>query len=88
VKLKNRRDSMTVQVVGVRKVDFTPDNGNPVKGTRVYYLYEESGVEGYAAADVFINETANAPATIVPGQNYIIEFNNRGRFVSMSEIPK
>jgi hypothetical protein len=81
---------MTVQVVGKRKVDFTPDNGNPIKGARIYYAFEETGVEGGATADVFLSETASAPAfeTIVPGQNYIIEFNNKGRFVSMSEIPK
>ena len=49
---------MVGQVVGYERVDFSDNNGNSVKGTRLYITYENPGINGKGADMKFFSDDA------------------------------
>lgn len=57
---------MLAQLVGIRPVDFTDDNGNRIKGTSLFVNYDDehaNGLVGSIAAKVFYR--GDVPAQMV-----------------------
>ena len=45
---------MKVTLVGFKSLDFTSNEGNQVKGVKLFYAYPDADVSGNATDDVFL----------------------------------
>lgn len=67
---------------GYKKLDFSDDNGNPVKGTQLYTSYPEDGVTGEACGKLFIRDEMELPPLTI-GMMLEITYNRKGKPVSV-----
>ena len=74
---------MNIRLTGYRDLDFTDDNGKPVKGTQLFGNFLEEGVNGHAADKFFIKSSIEMP-TLTSGTDYDIEFNRKGKVISVT----
>lgn len=70
------------KLYGYKRLDFTDDKGNPVKGTQLFTGYKEDGVTGEACGKLFIRDGIELPALTV-GMTLDIEFNRKGKVVAV-----
>lgn len=73
---------MDMTLRGYRKLDFTPDSGDAVKGTQLFTSYTEDGVTGEMTGKFFIRDSIALPA-LTPGMMLDIGFNHKGRVISV-----
>lgn len=71
-----------MKVIGIRKLDFTGNDGKPVKGTQ-FFLSEplEAPAEGVSTEKVFLNLDALAQMGYTPkmGDNVEVRYNKYGK---------
>jgi len=75
---------MLVRLTGYKRLDFIDDKGNPVKGTQLFANFAEDEVEGFAADKFFIKQSIALPNPLTPGTDYDIEFNRKGKVISVN----
>lgn len=68
---------MVIKIIGVRPVSFKGSDGEEVTGKSYHYLYQESGVEGYAADKVFVRSGRSVPF-VVNGE-YSVYYRKNGK---------
>lgn len=71
-----------MKVIGIRKLDFTGNDGKPVKGTQ-FFLSEslEAPAEGVSTEKVFLKPDALAQMSYIPkmGDNVEVRYNKYGK---------
>ena len=76
---------MLCRVVGIRRVDMTGDNGQPVRGYSVFMEHDEDGVTGVMAEKTFVADDwihGHLDGWIPnPGDDCECSFNRRGKIV-------
>lgn len=74
---------MVCDVVGVRRTDFEPKDGSPVRGFSVYVTHEEEGVDGLVAERLFMSDARigrNMPGWIPKvGDQFSFSYNRYGK---------
>lgn len=56
----------TIEILGVRDVDFTDDNGRRVCGRSVYYAREDSRIDGRITGKLFVSQQRIARLSYFP----------------------
>lgn len=73
---------MLVTVIGVRKVDFKAQDGNEIKGTKVFIEYPDSddkNLQGKIADSVFITEKSGIAVPVFKfGEQYDFVYETSG----------
>ncbi len=78
---------MIIEVVGFKKVDFTADNGNQIKGYNVFYTAEgQPNVKGLEAGKIFLSEEKAKRFDIQTDCSYELFYNRYGRIDIMNKI--
>lgn len=70
-----------VEVVGLRDVNFTDDNGRYVDGTSVFYLMTADGVEGKMAGKLFVSRERRKQFSFFPavGDTVAVSYDRHGK---------
>lgn len=78
---------MQQYLCGYKHIDFVPDGGKPVKGTKLYTVYPdpEAGVVGQFCEALYVPDGFSLPK-LEPGQTLDIVYNRRGKPVSISVV--
>jgi hypothetical protein len=71
---------------GFRTVDFTPQNGEPVKGTKIFYGFGADGVTGEETADNFLRDEMLGKLELKVGGIYNLEFSNKGKLIRIDKM--
>lgn len=76
---------MRVKLIGFQALDFKPPDGDPVKGTNIFIVYEENGVQGEKAEKKFLHESFEVP-TLKPGDLLDLDCNTKGKILGIKVI--
>ena len=70
-----------IEVVGLRDVNFTDDNGRTVDGTSVFYLMQSDGVVGKMAGKVFVGRERRKQLVFFPevGDTCAVSYDRYGK---------
>ena len=70
-----------IEVVGLRDVNFTDDNGRTVDGTSVYYLIQADGVVGKMSGKLFVSRDRRKQMTFFPepGDTVAVSYDRYGK---------
>lgn len=70
-----------VQIVGLRKMSFTSQDGQQVEGMNFYYLMDDSYVEGKIAGKFFMSTAVLSHVGFVPnvGETVKVFYNRYGK---------
>jgi hypothetical protein len=77
---------MVAKVVGIKKVEFTNDNGEHILGTTVHYNGIDLEVEGVVAESVFVKLPFTVPEGLALGMDIHVDFNRKGKFKGMTAV--
>ena len=70
---------MVAKVVGFERVDFEGQNGQSIKGTRVYITYKNDGINGQGADMKFFSDDAKVKLPeLVIGAEYDFNYQLKG----------
>jgi len=69
---------MLAKLVGFSKLDFTSNDGSPVKGTNLFVNMPDPDVEGLVATKLFIKDGFSLPNLVV-GMDLEVDFNHKGK---------
>jgi len=80
---------MKIKVYGKAHLEGTSKKtGNPYNFNQVHYLGKARGVEGQAALTLALDPGDYPFVSIVVGEEYNVEFDNRGYVVDFSLVPR
>lgn len=70
-----------VEIVGLRKMSFTSQDGQQVEGMNFYYLMEDDHVEGKVAGKFFMSTAVLSQVGFVPnvGETVKVFYNRYGK---------
>lgn len=70
-----------VQIVGLRRMSFTSQDGQQVEGMNFYYLMDDSHVEGKVAGKFFMSTAVLSQVGFVPkvGETVKVFYNRYGK---------
>lgn len=70
-----------IDIVGLRDVNFTDDNGRTVDGTSVFYLVSADGVEGKMAGKLFVSRERRKQLSFFPsvGDTVAVSYDRYGK---------
>ncbi|MDY3692472.1 MAG: hypothetical protein SO072_10955 [Dysosmobacter sp.] len=70
-----------IEVVGMRDVNFTDDNGRKVEGTSVFYLIQADGVVGKMAGKLFVSKDRRSGMDYFPavGEKVAVNYDRYGK---------
>ena len=76
---------MEVTLLGYRKVNFSPREGEEIKGTSLWLSWPLTGDEtaGNEADKFFVADVVKLP-TLKPNTAYTAGFNNKGKLASLT----
>lgn len=80
---------MIIEIVGVKKVDFTGRDGNRVEGMNLYYTAAaQPGVQGLEAGKLFVSNQKFRDLGIskIEEGSYEIFYNRFGKIDSLKQI--
>lgn len=80
---------MIIEVVGLKKVNFTGNDGNKVEGINLYYTASgQSGVEGLETGKLFISNQRckDLGLSRIDSGSYELFFNRYGKVDSLKQI--
>jgi hypothetical protein len=75
---------MLVRLEGYSKLDFVSDDGKAIKGHSLFVTLKDPQVEGNAVAKLFVADGIAIPETLTPGGTLDVQFNNKGKVVSVA----
>lgn len=78
---------MKVKLLGARELDFSSNDGSPVKGIQLFISFPEEGVVGEMTEKLFVRNGFALPAC-KPGDMLDISFNRKGKPESISLVGK
>lgn len=73
---------MEMILLGSKKLNFTNNQGESVKGTQVFVSFEEEGVEGQRTDTLFFRDGFELP-NFKPGMTIDVVFNRKGKPVQV-----
>lgn len=73
------RKNMKVKLLGVKKVDFTNNNGEAITGMNVYVAFPEKNVEGLCTEKIWLKDGINLPKDIKVNDMLDITFDRKGK---------
>lgn len=76
---------MLMSVIGVRKLNFTTQDGKNIKGRSVFVGYEADGVDGLMTEKIFLSDVHFGDVDIITGTDYDFAFDHRGRVGSVTK---
>lgn len=65
-------------VLGIQKVDFKAQDGNQIKGTKLYLSFEKDHVDGKACEAVFVKDSISLVGIEV-GDFIVLSYNKYGK---------
>ena len=71
--------------MGDRSYSFTNSNGEHISGKSLYIAFEEENVNGYCTDKVNLRPEIELPSGIKFGDNLVIQFDRKGKVVSVSK---
>lgn len=80
---------MIIEVVGVKKVSFSGNDGNKIEGMNLYYTAAgQSGVEGLETGKIFISNQKfhDLGITKIEAGSYELFYNRYGKVDSLKQI--
>lgn len=77
---------MLIKIVGMRKLNFTGNDGNVVKGNQYAYLFEDSHIDGYWFDKFFVSENNNTVPEIIVGHDYDVNCYFRSSKLDLSTL--
>ena len=77
---------MYVEVNGMKKLDFTAQDGSAVKGTQLFISFDDPEVVGTRTDKIFIRDGMALPAGLKPGVALSIDFDMKGKVVAVTEV--
>lgn len=69
---------MKAKLLGMRKLDFSSNDGTQVQGIQAYIAFPEEGVEGVMTDKLFLRDGFAFPAC-EPGATLEVTYNRKGR---------
>lgn len=72
-------------VIGLRKVNFTANDGKIIKGRRIYVAFESNGVEGMETDSIFLSDEKFGEVDIVVGLDYKVSYNRYGKVETLTK---
>ena len=80
---------MKIKVYGKAHMEgVSKKTGNPYNFNQVHYLGKARGVEGQAAMTLMLDPKDYPIGSIVVGEEYNVEFDNRGYVVEFAICPR
>lgn len=76
---------MKARLLGIRKLDFKPPDGDPVKGTQIFIAYSDDSTLGEMAEKKFFPEGFELP-TLNPGEMLDLDCTIKGKIVGVKVI--
>ena len=70
---------MKATLLGVQRVHFTSNDGQPVNGNSFYIAFSDENVEGLKTDKVFVREGIEIPKDIKLNDSIDLSFNMKGR---------
>lgn len=70
---------MLVKYIGKSDIDFTNSNGEKIKGTNLFCIFEDTNVEGFRAEKFFLKEGITLPKEVKLNDIIDIMFNRKGK---------
>lgn len=77
---------MIVNLIGIKKLDFTSDKGEHVVGTKLFVGFTKEGVEGLETDSFFLREGFNLPKDLKPNDKLNLIFDNRKKLESVAKV--
>lgn len=70
-----------IEVVGLREVNFTDDNGRTVDGTSIYFLIFADGVNGKMTGKLFVSRDRKKQMSYFPavGDEVAVNYDRFGK---------
>ena len=70
-----------IEVVGLREVNFTDDNGRTVSGTSIYFLMASDGVDGKMSGKLFVSNERKKQMSYFPliGDEVAVNYDRFGK---------
>lgn len=65
-------------VIGIQKVDFKAQDGNVIKGTKLYLTFDKDYVDGKACETIFVKESISLVGIEV-GDLITVNYNKFGK---------
>ena len=77
-----------IDIVGLRDVNFTDDNGRTVDGTSVYYLISVDGVQGKMSGKLFVSRERRKQLSFFPsvGDTVMVSYDRRGKAIDFQPV--
>ena len=76
---------MIMSIFGVRKLNFTAQDGKVVKGRSVYVGYEANGVDGLLTEKIYLSDDIFGSIDITVGADYDFSFDCRGKVETVTK---
>lgn len=79
---------MTVNIIGIKQVNFTGKDGNLVSGTQFFCTYTEKNVKGLATEKFFISPQRIHNQVFNVGDNAQVFYNRYGKVEAFEKLNK
>lgn len=76
---------MIMSIFGVRKLNFTAQDGKIVKGRTVFVGYEADGVDGMMTEKIYLSDDRFGDLDIIAGADYDFSFDRRGKVETVTK---
>lgn len=77
-----------IEIVGLRDVNFTDDNGRMVDGTSVFYLTTADGVQGKMSGKLFVSRERRKQLSFFPsvGDTAAVFYDRYGKATDFQPV--
>ena len=76
---------MKVQLLGVKNVNFTNNNGEMVSGKNIYVAYPDENVQGLCSEKLWLRDGMNLPKDTKANDMLDLSFNSKGKIESITK---
>ena len=75
-------------IIGYQDMEFTGNDGNPVRGRKYFFTYEADNIKGKGSGTMFISEQLKNKLTFVPdiGDECVVYYNRYGKVFNITEV--
>jgi hypothetical protein len=75
---------MHANLLGIRILDFTGNDGKAVKGTQLFIAFQDKDVTGQATDKLFVRSDITLPKGLEVGKAIHVFFNRKGKVEAIS----
>ena len=69
---------MKINLLGIKKLDFTSNDQSKIKGTQLFVSFKDEGVDGQRTDKLFLKDGFTLPA-LKPGDVLDVTYNRHGK---------